>query len=82
MSIINIFSHPKQLAESIAATLNDLSRVDKYLIYCHKYPVSVISRALEDAQATPQKLIKKSRGHLFLFLAKRYAHEPIDYSCH
>jgi hypothetical protein len=61
------------LALDIATALDDLKGLALYLKYCRTYPQAVIFRAFADAKEIPLERIRKSRGALFTYLAKKYA---------
>ena len=65
----------EQVAHTIAQTFHEEERVKLYLIYCKKYPLSLIFRAFSEAKSFPEAKIKKSRAALFFYLIKTYAHQ-------
>ncbi|MBC8359478.1 MAG: helix-turn-helix domain-containing protein [Candidatus Aminicenantes bacterium] len=81
---INKFSNPEEfkprtrkqlLAFDIAKELNDLKALRLYLSYVKKYPESLLRKILGEVKEIPLKKIKKSRGALFNYLVKKYAHK-------
>jgi len=81
---INKFSNPEEfrpktreqlLAFDIAKELNDFKALRLYLSYAKKYPESLLRKVLGEVKEIPLKKIKKSRGALFNYLVKKYAHK-------
>ncbi len=68
----------EHLAFMIADAFNDLGQIKLYVIYCKKYPLSVIHRAFSEAKAYPEARIKKSRVAIFFYLLKTYAHQKSE----
>ena len=56
--------------------LKDKLHTEAFEAALRLYPDSVIRRALAGALAPPEEQIRRSRTALFLYLVKRYAHEP------
>jgi len=66
---------PDQLASYIANQLNDPSYQNTFAAICRLYPRTIIQKALTETKEVPREKIKKSRGALFLYLVKKYAHQ-------
>jgi hypothetical protein len=74
---MTIKEHHKQdeaLAFEIAHMFGELEDLDKFAIYCCKYPRWIIKKAYQNAKTIPPERIKKSRGAVFFYLVKQYAH--------
>lgn len=63
------------LAYEIASALEEPTNQPYFEEMCRRYPDHIIQRSLVEAQAFPAEKIKKSRGALFAYLVKKYAHE-------
>ncbi|MHB8579168.1 MAG: helix-turn-helix domain-containing protein [Ignavibacteriaceae bacterium] len=63
------------LASDISVTLDDHRNFKTYLSYANKYPESFLRKILSETKLTPVHKIKKSRGALFMYLVKYYAHK-------
>lgn len=66
-----------QLALSIAQVFQDNQNLPKYLVYCKKYPDTVIKQAFEESLQIPENRLKKPRPSTFFYLAKHYAHQSL-----
>lgn len=77
-----MYSPEQALAELLVAAFQSPECEPRFLQLCHKYPQSVIYRALGRAQQTPAEHIKKTRVALFIFLAKLYGHRPSHHPHH
>lgn len=64
------------LARSIIAAFSDLNRLRDYFICCRKYARAAVRRAFMKAMAASPSSTGKSRGSLFFYLVKYYAHRP------
>lgn len=62
------------LARMMAQAFNDSERVNLYLSYCKKYPLSLVFRAFAEAKAVPGNQVRKSRAAIFFYLIKKYDH--------
>ena len=63
------------LAQEIAAKLNDEKNIALYQNYCQKYPRDIILQSYRLALNTPADKIKKSRGALFTYLVLKMVKE-------
>lgn len=64
----------RAMAEALLQGLgDDEDNLDHYIALCEELPAPAIQRAYDHARRVPQEKIKKSRGALFTFLAKKYA---------
>lgn len=65
------------LIQEIAEVLEDRDRMSLYQRYVDTYPEQIIRKVLSEVKHTPQYKIKKSRGALFTYLLRLYAHKNI-----
>ena len=63
------------LAQEIAAKLDDEDNMALYKKYCQKYPKDIILQSYRLALNTPADRIKKSRGALFTYLVLKMVRE-------
>lgn len=70
------------LARTIAETFQDEARLQHYLVFCRKYPLTILLKAFAHAKHYPQANIKKSRAAIFFYLVKRYAHQAPRHLSH
>lgn len=71
---MNTSSEEKPIAEELAFSLNDRESFQLYKSYAQTYPESLLRKILAEVLAVPIERIKKSRGALFTYLLKKYAH--------
>ena len=62
------------LGEELTLALNDRENRSLYEYYARKYPESLLRKLLASVLRVPNERIRKSRGALFTYLLKRYAH--------
>ena len=64
------------LALDLAKGLGDPNGLGLYLSVAHKYPESVLRRALAEIRELPADKIRKSRGALFNHIVQEHAAPP------
>ena len=62
------------MARELAFSLNDPECLSLYESYTQTYPESLLRKILGEVLEVPAERIKKSRGALFTYLLKKYAH--------
>ncbi|MBI1805093.1 MAG: hypothetical protein HY033_10235 [Ignavibacteriae bacterium] len=67
-------SESQLLGEELALALNDRENRSLYEYYARNYPESLLRKLLASVLRVPNERIKKSRGALFTYLLKQYAH--------
>ncbi|MBI5021145.1 MAG: hypothetical protein HZB59_06900 [Ignavibacteriales bacterium] len=71
---MNLRSKEKSIAQEIASSLNDPESLSLYELYARKYSEPLLRKILDEVLRVPAERIKKSRGALFTYLLKKYAH--------
>ena len=64
-----------RLAWTIAQGLGEAEYVTIFRSLVMHYPEAMIQRAYEEALAIPAEKVRKSRGAIFNYLVKKYAHQ-------
>ena len=67
-------SKEKSFAQELALSLNDHESLSLYESYARRYSESLLQKILEEVLQVPIERIRKSRGALFTYLLKKYAH--------
>ena len=62
------------IAKNLAEGLNDMKNIRYYYSLTYEYSERYLKEIYQKVMETPEHKIKKSRGALFAYLVKRYAH--------